>query len=97
MKDAFSNSQWLKPKEDEIINKCIAENKNKMEQWKKEYTQNTDCTPTTILFFHCVFREIQMACPDEEIKDMKMCKRIREDINKYGDFLPPQKPPMDEE
>lgn len=97
VKTSFSEYTWIKPKEDEIIDKCIAETKTKMEDWKKKSTEKDDCSPTLMIFSHCVFREIQMNCPDEEIKDKKMCSRLREDITKNGDFPDHPKMPRDEE
>lgn len=99
VKNAFSKYDWIKSKDDEITDKCIAEAKDKMEEWAKNSTEKEGCTPAIMMFSHCIFREIQLACPDEEIKDKKMCDRIRESIAKYGDFPPPPpgKPPMDNE
>lgn len=93
-KNSFSKYNWIKSKDDEIIEKCIAETKDKLENWKKRATDEKDnCSPATMIFSHCVFKEIQMNCPDEEIEDKKMCERIRGDIAKYGDFPPPPPPP----
>lgn len=98
IKVAFSKYEWVKPKEDEIIDKCIAETKTKMENWKKDSTdEKSDCSPATMMLSHCLFREIQMNCPDEEIKDKAMCQKLREAVTKYGDFPPHPKMPRDEE
>lgn len=98
VKNAFAKFDWIQSKEDEIIDKCIAETKEKLEEWKKDASEKDDCTAAPMIFSHCLFRDIQLVCPDEEIKDKKMCDRIREDIAKYGDFPPPRgKPPMDDE
>lgn len=66
-----------------------------MEEIQKNSTEKNDCSPALMMFSHCIFREIQMQCPDEEIKDKKMCAKIREDIVKYGDFGPPPPPPRE--
>lgn len=99
IKNSFSKASWIKPKEDEIIDKCIAETKAKVNDMKMNSTGKDNCSPVVMIFSHCLFREVQMNCPDEEIEDKKMCDRIREDITKYGDFPPPPPPgrPMNQD
>lgn len=89
IKNIFSKYEWIKSKEDEIIDKCMDETKTKLEEWKKNSSEEQKCTPTIMFFSHCIYKEVQLACPEEEISDKKICDRIKENIAKNGSFLPP--------
>lgn len=44
-----------------------------------------ECHPAALTASYCLFREVQMKCPPEEITDQKSCQRFREKVRKYGD------------
>lgn len=84
---------WLAQKQEQMTTKCLEEAKNAQSSLSSD-TDAEVCTPEPMTFMHCIYREIQLSCPDEEIKDQKFCARMRERMKKDGgDFMMPPPPP----
>lgn len=98
MADVSAKKPWLAQKQEQITSKCLEEAKNAPSPVGGDDNAEV-CAPQPMTFMHCVFKEIQLSCPDEEIKDKKFCARMRERMQKDGgDFMmaPPPPPPENE-
>lgn len=85
VKDNFKES-WLVSHLDTIITKCLGEARNATANRSKDDAES--CNPAAIKGAHCLFREIQMNCPEEKIKDIKTCSKFRERIKKRQELTP---------
>lgn len=49
---------------------------------------NERCNPSTLKFSHCIWREMQLSCPSDMIRETRQCQRLRERLQKkeYPDF-----------
>nr|AIX97056.1 odorant-binding protein 10 [Dastarcus helophoroides] len=65
------------------------------EAWRAN--QDADaCSNVGIKLDHCIFREIQLNCPEDQIKDQKACNRLQERLknkNRELNSLPPEVEP----
>lgn len=52
----------------------------------KDVNDKLSCNPSAMKMHHCMWREIQLTCPDGKIKDAKSCSKIREKLRKHVDF-----------
>lgn len=94
VKDSFAKEAWWTPALEDAIGKCIEEaNKAAAERDTKD---PESCNPAGIKAAHCLFKEIQLSCPTDQIKDEKACTKLREKLQK-NEFFPPQPPSMDDE
>lgn len=64
-----------------------------MEQVKTiEFIKNKEdplsCNTAPTKMHHCMWRELQLTCPENKITDQKMCAKIREKIKKHEDLMP---------
>ncbi|XP_017787226.1 PREDICTED: uncharacterized protein LOC108569950 [Nicrophorus vespilloides] len=87
MKEKFAKEEWLAPKLNEILDRCITEAKQvpvKVEAEGKEAACNT----TGMKFGHCFWRELQFSCPADQIKDQRACEKVKEKIKNYSDSYP---------
>lgn len=80
MKETLGKVQWLTPILDKVIPKCVEE-ANKAAQERKANDPES-CNPSAIKMVHCMFREVQLNCPADQIKDEKSCNRLRERLQK---------------
>ncbi|CAH0557648.1 unnamed protein product [Brassicogethes aeneus] len=92
VKSAFANEPWFQPLQDKIIETCLADSKVKDD---KDSEANA-CNPAGLKLMHCMFKEIQLSCPTEQIKDPKSCSRLQERLKKGGNLPPPPPPTFDE-
>lgn len=46
------------------------------------------CNPSSLQFSHCIWREMQLSCPSDQIRDTRQCQRMRERLQnrEYPDF-----------
>lgn len=79
---------------EKILPKCIDEAKKSASE--RDPKDPEACNPTSIKMVHCLFKEIQLNCPANQIKDEKACARLRERIQK-NEFLGPHPPPQTED
>ncbi|KAK9736238.1 hypothetical protein QE152_g12671 [Popillia japonica] len=70
--------EWFKPMLDEVTTKCIGEAKAAAEKYDKK-----GCNPSDIKFSFCIFKEIQLNCPADQIKDQGRCDAMRESLKKH--------------
>lgn len=88
-KPIFETLPWFVPLSEEAQSKCWALVKNTT-------ADPEGCNPKALTLSHCMFREIQMNCPDSEIKDKESCSRLRERMDHSDDAMmmhPPPPPP----
>lgn len=36
------------------------------------------CNPSTLQFSHCIWREMQLSCPTDQIRETRQCQRMRD-------------------
>ncbi|KAJ8941164.1 hypothetical protein NQ318_010868 [Aromia moschata] len=88
VKQYFGTEPWLAALQDKIISTCLSEGKN-----GTAAADAGSCNPAPAKTAHCLFREIQLSCPAEEIKDEKSCARVRERMKSQDFWGPPPPPP----
>lgn len=66
---------WLASHLDDIIPKCLNEAKDVTSKNGREF-----CNPAAIKSTYCLFREIQLNCPEDQIKDKKACSKFIDKI-----------------
>lgn len=77
-------AEWQKAMADKTIAKCAEEAR---EEASKPRTNPNACNPSAIKFGHCVWREVQFACPADKIQDMQKCQKLRERLVKKDQTL----------
>lgn len=85
--EAFKGESWLTPQMDRITSKCLVEARNATVPGLGDGKDPGACNPSGIKLGHCVFKEIQMSCPANQIKDQKGCARIMEKLQKNDYFV----------
>lgn len=77
----YNFQQNAKP-EDNITTE-VADNR-KAKQEKPE----SKCNSSSLKFSHCIWREMQLSCPKDLVRNTKACDRMRERLQKkeYPDF-----------
>lgn len=85
LKDKFKDyvesnyeESWLDT--DKIVSTCLAEIQTAVDKSDKK-----ECNPSGLTGAYCLFREVQMKCPDDEIVDKKSCAKFRDRVKKFGD------------
>ncbi|KAJ8920820.1 hypothetical protein NQ315_015610 [Exocentrus adspersus] len=91
LKESFSSEPWLASSQDKVISTCLDEGRNATAN--RDAADTTTCNPAGVKIAHCLYREIQLNCPAEQIKDEKACSRIRDRIRGRDFFQPPPPPP----
>nr|AVI04883.1 putative odorant-binding protein 2 [Anthonomus grandis] len=91
--ETFTKETWVKPMAEQIIAKCIAEAKTANEKPIKFYTEVKRCSPATLTLKHCMFKEVQLSCPADQIKDKGACEKYQERLKKGELDVPPPPPP----
>nr|USF20781.1 odorant-binding protein [Lasioderma serricorne] len=61
---------WFEPLIEEVAEKCSAEANG-------EQDEEAMCKPNGMKLMHCIFTEVQLRCPDNEIEDKEMCSKLR--------------------
>ncbi|RZC33474.1 uncharacterized protein BDFB_005808 [Asbolus verrucosus] len=89
VKEAMSKESWFASFQDKVIPTCLAEARNATAN--RDTSDSESCNPAGVKLVHCLFREIQLGCPAEQIKDQKACSRARDKIKRHNDFF--QAPP----
>ncbi|VEN64012.1 unnamed protein product [Callosobruchus maculatus] len=82
----IDEAPYLKPVLDKIAQDC-------MQQANTNIALQGTCFSTATKLAHCLFRNVQLSCPDEEIKDKESCKLLQERLRSKEDF-PPSPPPQ---
>jgi len=84
LKQHFSNESWFdQTVVEKITSNCLAAAKNATETPIKFSTEGLKaCNPSGITLKHCLFREIQLSCPADQIKDKTACDRFQDRIQK---------------
>nr|XP_023015671.1 uncharacterized protein LOC111505137 [Leptinotarsa decemlineata] len=92
IKKALEKEDYLLPLQEKIISTCLEEVKNSTQKAAPE----DSCTVTAIKLDHCIFKNIQLNCPEDKVKDSKSCSRLQERL-KAGNFVkgPPPSAPTD--
>ncbi|XP_049822115.1 uncharacterized protein LOC109607480 [Aethina tumida] len=92
VKEKFAKESWFASLQDKIISTCLAEARNATANADKD---KGTCNPAGIKLHHCMFREIQLSCPADQIKDEKSCSRLQERLRRND--LPPPPPSFQDE
>lgn len=96
IKENFAKESWIESALDKIVSNCVAEAKNATENPSKFYTAGLKaCNPTGLSLKHCIFKEIQLSCPADQIKDKAACDKFQDRIKKGMDVYGPPPPPFD--
>jgi len=74
MKKSFESETWFLPNVDKIVNKCVQESGNETKK------NEEGCNEAPLKFAHCFWKEFQMSCPQDQIKDEKVCEKVNEKI-----------------
>ncbi|XP_074027160.1 uncharacterized protein [Leptinotarsa decemlineata] len=92
IKKVLEKKDYLLPLQEKIISTCLEEVKNSTQKAAPE----DSCTVTAIKLDHCIFKNIQLNCPEDKIKDSKSCSRLQERL-KADNFVkgPPPSAPTD--
>lgn len=77
MKIGFAGLEWFEPKLEGTVKKCIDEAVATTEKHKD------GCNPAHLSLIYCVFKQIQMACPEDQIKDKARCDAMIEMFKKH--------------
>lgn len=99
IKTTYGKESWFVSElQDKVISTCLNEAKNATTTAAAAASNDNDsvesCNPASVKLAHCLFREIQLNCPSDQIKDPKSCQRLQDKLKKHGDFLPPPPPPF---
>ncbi|KAJ3654616.1 hypothetical protein Zmor_013791 [Zophobas morio] len=86
VKETMSKESWFASIQDKVIPTCLAEARNATAN--RDTSDTESCNPAGVKLVHCLFREIQLGCPAEQIKDQKACNRVRDKIKRHNDFFP---------
>ncbi|KRT81990.1 hypothetical protein AMK59_6135, partial [Oryctes borbonicus] len=78
VKECTEKLDWFQSKVDDVTSKCIEAAKEAAKKHDKE-----GCNPSDIKFAYCIFKEIQLNCPADQIKDQAKCDAMRESIKKH--------------
>ncbi|XP_066147105.1 uncharacterized protein [Euwallacea fornicatus] len=96
LKQSFANESWFDQAVDKIVLTCAAAAKNATENPAKFYTDGLkSCNPSGIALKHCIFRELQLSCPADQIKDKVSCDKFQERIKKGMEFFDKEGPGFD--
>ncbi|XP_044268493.1 uncharacterized protein LOC123013781 [Tribolium madens] len=87
IKETMAKESWFASIQDKVVSTCLAEAKNATAN--RDTSDTESCNPAGVKLMHCMFREIQLGCPAEQIKDQKACARARDKIKRHNEFLPP--------
>jgi len=83
LKEKFSKEEWFDSAVEQIVAKCVADGKNSTANPVKFYTEGLkSCNPAAITLKHCLYKEVQLSCPLDQIKDKAACDRFRERLQK---------------
>lgn len=82
-KDKIKES-WLMAVFEKAVPKCMAESKNATTSHKAEADA---CNPSAIRMAHCLFKDIQLNCPEDAIKDAKSCAKFKERVKRNEEFI----------
>nr|CAI5841162.1 unnamed protein product [Callosobruchus analis] len=64
-----------------------------MEQANTNIELQGGCYSSATKLAHCFFRNLQLNCPEEQIKDKESCKLLQEELRSKEGVLPPPPPP----
>ncbi|XP_056645389.1 uncharacterized protein LOC130450786 [Diorhabda sublineata] len=81
MKNKLEDITYLAPVVDKIIAGCVADIKNATMEDEK-------CKPDGIVSEFCIFKNIQLNCPDDQIKNKEACMKFQKML-KEGQGPPP--------
>lgn len=73
-------ADWARNSADDFVKKCIDE-AAKPDTKAAKPDEMTTCNKQTIMFIHCMFKELNNGCPKDKQKDTEKCKRLREKLN----------------
>lgn len=76
---------WFLKMVEEAYPKCLQQVKTS--NFVKDENDKLSCNPAAMKMHHCMWREIQLTCPEDKITDPKMCGRIKERLRKYDDNI----------
>ncbi|XP_030746458.1 uncharacterized protein LOC115875193 [Sitophilus oryzae] len=96
LKENFAKESWFEPSIEKVVSTCLKEAENATATQVKPASEDVKiCNPSGITLKHCIFREVQLSCPADQIKDQKACERFQERIKKGIHFFEPAPPPFD--
>lgn len=84
-KTQFGKEEWFFNLVEKAYPKCYQQSRN-ITKFVKDKEDPLSCSPAAMKMHHCMWREIQLTCPDEKITDPKTCGKIREKIKKHEDI-----------
>lgn len=86
VKRTYSSEPWKAEIADKVLEKCFKETQKPSEG--EVTTDNgavtngrsiqAKCNPNGIAFIHCLWREMQLNCPADKLRESRKCNRLRE-------------------
>nr|AGZ04927.1 odorant binding protein 8 [Laodelphax striatellus] len=74
------NEEWSKELGEKALDKCLTQTYNSVTKMLDEY--EIKCNPTSVQFHHCLWKEIEMTCPESKVDLKAKCVRLRERLRK---------------
>ncbi|CAH1183317.1 unnamed protein product [Phaedon cochleariae] len=86
IKNLLSKQPTLAPIADKVVAGCLEEVKNVTSQAQKADPEAA-CKPVGIAVRHCLFKQVQLNCPEDQIKDKSSCSKLQERLRKGRDDM----------
>ncbi|CAH1977857.1 unnamed protein product [Acanthoscelides obtectus] len=71
VKELLAEAPYMNSMVDKIAQDCLKEADT-------EEASDGGCNPTAIKLAHCLFRDIQLNCPEDQIEDKQSCEMLQE-------------------
>nr|ALR72513.1 odorant binding protein 25 [Colaphellus bowringi] len=88
----FEKEDYLLPLKDKIVSVCLDEAKNATEK-----VSSDPCKSTGLVLEHCIFINTQLNCPEDQIKDKKMCSKFQDRLRQGFDKRSSPSPEAEDE
>nr|AGO81737.1 odorant-bindingn protein 4 [Nilaparvata lugens] len=74
------NEEWSKELGEKALDKCLSQTYNSVTKMLDEY--EIKCNPSSVQFHHCLWKEIELTCPESKVDLKAKCVRLRERLRK---------------
>ncbi|XP_046414223.1 uncharacterized protein LOC124176686 [Neodiprion fabricii] len=86
VKNTYSSEPWKAEIADQVLEKCFAETQKPSEgevsmdngAVTNGRSVQAKCNKNGIAFIHCLWREMQLNCPADKLRESRKCNRLRE-------------------